>query len=188
MTWSLASWSLQSSLKLRETCIKKKCKKIRWPTISFYNKGNEKVIVLVSQSCWTLCNTMDCSLSGSCAHGILQASILEWVAIPFSRGSFRHRDRTWVSCITGKFIAGRVFVWATMEAHSKGNKWFKNSRVEMNQCGLFSQEKVLEQDSYDWLLYKQIMVLTEGKHLRQRHWSTKYRARLAQITFEESLT
>ena len=39
----------------------------------------------------------------------------------------------------------------------------------MNQCGLFSQEKVLDQDSYDWLLYKQIMVLTEGKHLRQRH-------------------
>ena len=37
----------------------------------------------------------------------------------------------------------------------------------MNQCGLFSQEKVLEQDSYDWLLYKQIMVLTEGKHLSQ---------------------
>ena len=41
------------------------------------------------QSCLTLCNTMDCSLSGSSVHGILQARILEWVAIPSSRGSFQ---------------------------------------------------------------------------------------------------
>ena len=39
----------------------------------------------------------------------------------------------------------------------------------MNLCGLFSQEKLLNQDSYDWLLYKQIIVLTEKRHLRQRH-------------------
>ena len=37
--------------------------------------------------CLTLCDPMDCSLSGSSVHGILQARILEWVAIPFSRGS-----------------------------------------------------------------------------------------------------
>ena len=41
----------------------------------------------VSQSCPTLCESMDCSLPGSFVHGILQASILEWVAVPFSRGS-----------------------------------------------------------------------------------------------------
>ena len=39
------------------------------------------------QSCPTLCNSMDCSPPGSSAHGILQAGILEWVAIPFSKGS-----------------------------------------------------------------------------------------------------
>ena len=44
------------------------------------------VCVLVAQSCLTLCNHMDCSLLGSSAHEILQARILEWVAIPFSRG------------------------------------------------------------------------------------------------------
>ena len=38
----------------------------------------------VSQSCWTLCDPMDCSLSGSSVPGIFQARILEWVAIPFS--------------------------------------------------------------------------------------------------------
>ena len=42
--------------------------------------------IKVAQSCPTLCNPMDCSLPGSSVHGILQARILEWVAVPFSRG------------------------------------------------------------------------------------------------------
>ena len=53
----------------------------------------------VTQSCPTLCDPMDCSLAGSSPHGILQARVLEWVAISFSRGSSRLRDRTRVSCI-----------------------------------------------------------------------------------------
>ena len=48
----------------------------------------------VAQSCLTLCDPMDCSPSGSCVHGILQARILEGVAMPSSRGSSRPRDRT----------------------------------------------------------------------------------------------
>ena len=47
-----------------------------------------KVKVLVTQSCPTLYNPMDCSWQGLSVHGILQARILEWVASPFSRGSF----------------------------------------------------------------------------------------------------
>jgi hypothetical protein len=43
--------------------------------------------VLVAQLCLTLYNPMNCSLPGSSVHGIFQARILEWVAIPFSRGS-----------------------------------------------------------------------------------------------------
>ena len=46
----------------------------------------------VAQSCPTLCNPMDCSPPGSSAHGILQARILEWLAISFSRGSSLPRD------------------------------------------------------------------------------------------------
>ena len=42
-------------------------------------------VVLVAQLCLILCNPMDCSLPGSSVHCILQARILEWVAIPFSR-------------------------------------------------------------------------------------------------------
>ena len=45
--------------------------------------------VLVAQSCAPLCKPMDCSSPGSSVHRILQVSILEWVAIPFSRGSFQ---------------------------------------------------------------------------------------------------
>ena len=47
----------------------------------------------------TLCHPMDCSPPGSSVHGILQVIILEWVAIPFSRGSSQPRDWIWVSCI-----------------------------------------------------------------------------------------
>ena len=61
------------------------------------------------QSCWTLCEPTDCSLPGSSVYGILQARILEWIAIPFSRGSSQPRDRTLVSCIAGRFFN----IWAT---------------------------------------------------------------------------
>ena len=62
---------------------------------------------LVSQSCLTLCNSLDCSLPGSSAHGILQARILERVAISFSRESSQPRDQTRISCVSR--IAGRFF-------------------------------------------------------------------------------
>ena len=68
--------------------------------------------VLVTQSCPTLCNPMDCSPPGSSVHEIFQARILEWVAISFSRGSSQPRDRTWVSCTVGRFFTD----WVTREA------------------------------------------------------------------------
>ena len=69
---------------------------------------------LVAQSCLTFCNPMGCSPPGSSVHGILQARVLEWVAMPFSRGSSWPRDRTQVFCLAGNFFT----VWATREAHS----------------------------------------------------------------------
>ena len=60
----------------------------------------------VLQSCPALCNPMDCSPPGSCVYGIHQTRILEWVAMPFSRGSSWLRDRTHIcsSCIAGRFF------------------------------------------------------------------------------------
>ena len=66
-----------------------------------------KVKVKVAQSCPTLCDLMDYTV-----HGILQARILEWVALPFSRESSQPRDRTQVSRIAGRFFTS----WATRKA------------------------------------------------------------------------
>ena len=56
---------------------------IHWRVLSI----SMKVKVLVTQSCLTLCDHMDCSPPPSSVHGILPARMLEWVAMPFSRGS-----------------------------------------------------------------------------------------------------
>ena len=73
----------------------------------------------VTQSCLTLCDPLDCSLTGSSVHGIFQARVLEWVAISFFRGSFWPRDRTWVSCIVGRHFT----IWATGEDMESYNIW-----------------------------------------------------------------
>ena len=59
----------------------------------------------VPRLCPSLRDPMDCSPPGSSVHGIFQARVLEWVAISFSRGSSRPRDRTPVSCFAGRFFA-----------------------------------------------------------------------------------
>ena len=71
------------------------------------------LLCLVTQSCLTLCDPMDCSLPGSSIPGILQARILKWIAMPSSSGSSQPRDRTQVFYIAGRFFT----IWATREAH-----------------------------------------------------------------------
>ena len=96
-----------------------------------YRKKEKKV---KSLSCVQLFETpMDyCSLPGSSVRGILQARILEWVAIPFSRGTSRPRDQTRVSHITDR----RFTVWATKEATSyrRNNIWWKHREWVLNIC------------------------------------------------------
>ena len=58
------------------------------------------------QSCPTLCDPIDCSPPGSSVRGILQARILEWVAMPSSRGSLRPRDQTRVAYVS--FIGRQI--------------------------------------------------------------------------------
>jgi len=67
--------------------------------------------VNVTQSCLTLCDPMNYSLPGPTVHEILQTRIIEWVAIPFSRGSSQPRDQPQFSGITGGFFT----IWATRE-------------------------------------------------------------------------
>ena len=68
--------------------------------------------VKVAQLCLTPCNPVDHTV-----HGILQATILKWVAFPFSRGSSQPKDRTQVSCIVARFFTN----WATREVHWENN-------------------------------------------------------------------
>ena len=102
--------------------------------------------VLTAQSCLTLCNPMNYSPPGSSVHGILQARILEWVAIPFSRGSSWSRDWPQVSHIAGGFFT----IWATRETIlqlKKKKTKFCQKRTEKSTIWLmllFDNKKVLE--------------------------------------------
>ena len=85
----------------------------------------KSVKVLVAQSCSTLCNPTDCSPRGSSVHGILQARILEWVAISYSREPSTPRDWTQVSCIAGRSFTiwppGKpILEWVAI-SYSKGS-------------------------------------------------------------------
>ena len=75
--------TLEASTNCKLTYFEKKIKNKKVPRKSVF-----------AQSCPTFCDPMDCSPLGSSVYGILQARILEWVAISFSRGSSQPRDRT----------------------------------------------------------------------------------------------
>ena len=78
----------------------------------------DQVHVSVLSRVWLFCDPMDCSPPVSSVHGILQARILEWVAISFSRGSSQTRDSTHSSCrisCIGRWI---LYHWTTREACS----------------------------------------------------------------------
>ena len=82
-----------------------------WETAMMYMYSLCCCCWLVTKSCLPLCDPMEWSPPGSSVHGILQARILECVAVSFSRGSSQPRDQTCVSC-TGRWIPSR---WATRE-------------------------------------------------------------------------
>jgi hypothetical protein len=67
-------------------------------------RTHSEVKMLVTQSCLTLCDPIDCNPPGSSVHGIRQARILEWVALSFSRGSSQPRKLNQVSCNAGRFF------------------------------------------------------------------------------------
>ena len=91
--------------------------------------------LLVTQLRQILCDPKDCNLPVSSVLGILQAKILGWVSIPFSRGSSQLRDRTLVSCIAGGFFT----IWVTKEAQMmlwvNENAYLEWNRHLVNRSG-----------------------------------------------------
>ena len=82
-----------------------------YPFSSTKDKVKVKIHSVVSDSL----HPMDCSLPGFSIHGIFHARVPEWVAVSFSRGSSQPRNRSWVSCIAGRFFTN----WGTREAHRR---------------------------------------------------------------------
>ena len=76
---------------------------------SIKGKCSDNSGTAITQSCPTLRDPTDCSPPGSSAHGTLQARILEWVAMPSTRGSSQPTDPTLLFCTAGRFFT----VWAT---------------------------------------------------------------------------
>ena len=77
------------------------------------------------QSCPALCNLVDCNPSGSSVHGILQARILEWVAMPSSKRSSLPRDQTCISYVsyTGRHVLTSSATWEAHSSHRKQQIW-----------------------------------------------------------------
>ena len=101
------------------------------------------VEVKVAYLCLTLCDPVDCSLPVSSVHGILQAGILEWVAIAFSRGSSQLRNWTEVSCLAGRFFTN----WTTREAQEYWNGQPIPSVADLPNSGIKPESPALQVDS-----------------------------------------
>ena len=89
----------------------------------------------VAQYCLTFCDPMDCSPPGSSAQGTFQTRILVWVAISFSRGSSRPRDRSWVSHIAGRFFTaeppGKTYsLWGHEKSWTGLLEWPNNNNAQ----------------------------------------------------------
>ena len=107
-----------------------------------------KVKCLLLSHVW-LGKPMNCSLPGSSVHGILQAKILKWLAIPFSRGSSRPRDWTQFSCIAGRFFTA----WDTRKPLSNDAGIYKNYIANFMLNGTTSKQLYpwnQEQDRIQW--------------------------------------
>ena len=81
--------------------------------IKFIFKKSLQCFYSILQACPTLCDPMDCSPPGSPVHGVLQARVLEWVAMPSSRGSSLSRDQT--TSLTPPALAGRFFTTSSTQ-------------------------------------------------------------------------
>ena len=127
-----------------------------------------KVKVKVTQSYPTLCDPMDYTV-----HGILQARIMEWVALPFSRGPSQPRDQTQVSCIAGRFFTS----WATREAQEYWSGKPNPSPADLPDPGIEPGPPALQADSLPaeaddtpkpswcklWHAHWQILMTRKGK-------------------------
>ena len=124
----------------------------------------------LAESYLTLCNLMDCSPPGASVHGILQARIpMEWVTMPFSRGSSQPKDWTYISCF-GRQI---LYHWPTREAHGESYLVIMNVMMWLLislSCGNQSHQTLLAitsascVSSLHWILFLPLQLFSESLH------------------------
>ena len=100
-----------------------------WTNIDIQRSHWWFVCAVSLQLCPTLCNHVDCSPPGSSVHGLSQARIPEWVAVSFSRGSFRTGHGTQVSCFAGRFFT----IWATRDILAISHSLF----IDLSRKGFY---------------------------------------------------
>ena len=115
--------------------------------------------LLVTQSCPTLCDPMDCGPPGSSVRGILQARILEWVAMPSSRELSQTRDQTQVSHIAGGFFTNR----ALSKAHAYTYTG-RQIKPQMQEPGKQTESSTKPQAGSlrSWIKRQALATLTDG--------------------------
>ena len=106
-----------------------------WVTEQERKIQSKSVKVSVAQSCPTLCETMGCSPPECSVHRFSQAKILEWTAIPFSRGSSWPRDWTWASCIADSLPSEPPGKLKGPKPHGKAKQVMKGTQEEGNRWG-----------------------------------------------------
>ena len=132
--------------------------------------------MLFSQSYPILCDPVDCSSPGSSVHGILQARILEWVTISFSRESSLPRDPTQISCTAGRFFA----IWATRETPKYQSRYgIQNAMKKLNKhtcliycvcvCVCVQWLSCVRHFVTPWTVVHQVPLFME--FFRQEYWS-----------------
>ena len=149
-------------------------------THTYMHACEKKVKVFIAQLCPIFCDPWDCSLPDSSVQGILQARILEWVVIPFSRGSYRPRDQTQVSYIAHRFITiwpprkpcGYIYplffgfpsnCWLTFRIIVVCYLWgfFKHVQLALEQCGKVGEGGLSECNSTNKRLCITVVFTTE---------------------------
>ena len=139
-----------------------------------------QVCVLVTQSCLTLCDHMDCSPPGFSVHGILQARILEWVAIPFSRGSSWPRDWTLVSCIELPFELQGSPRYSLARPTCKS--WNPKETPLFIQVSEVTTEICLQSDCPLWMAVREDRIQLLPSENSQAEWSDAIRKTALIIT------
>ena len=122
-------------------------------------------IIICHYLVW-LCDPMDCSPPSSSVYGILQARIVEWVAIPFSKGSYWPRDQTQVSCMHYRWILyhlshqGNPVIWGT----------FLNLHIWAKCALCFCFQGIPSHSTYaTFRAFASFVFFTEDKNLASAH-------------------